>query len=120
MEPVILVGVGGAVGSVLRFEISKVQPRFGIPTGTLLVNVIGSFLFSLIAFSHAPDDIYYLAGVGGLGGVTTFSTFSYETFRMMENHDYYTMGVNILLSMGGSLAGVLIGYLMITGNGGLC
>ena len=115
MEPVILVGIGGAIGSVLRFELSKLKPRAGIPMGTLLVNVSGSLLFAIIVFSHAPSDIMYLVGVGGLGGFTTFSTFSYETFRMFENHDYYTMGVNILLSMGGSLAGVVLAFLVISG-----
>jgi len=115
MEPVILVGIGGAVGSVLRFELSKISPVRGVPIGTLLVNVLGSFAFSLLVFSHASDELQYLIGVGGLGGFTTFSTFSYETFRMMENHDYYTMGVNILLNMAGSIAGVYLGWLMVAG-----
>jgi CrcB protein len=114
VDPIIFVGIGGAVGSILRFELSKVQPLRGIPLGTLLVNMIGSFLFSLIIISHAQDDILYLAGIGGLGGFTTFSTFSYETFRMLENHDYYTMGENILLNVAGSIAGVYLGFLMIS------
>ena len=112
MEPVILVGLGGAVGSVFRFELSKFSPVRGVPVGTILVNIVGSFAFSVLVFSPTPGDLMYLIGVGGLGGFTTFSTFSYETFRMMENHDYYTMGVNILLNMAGSLAGVYLGFLM--------
>jgi fluoride exporter len=115
MDPLVLVGTGGAIGSVLRFELSKIQPVRGIPAGTLLVNVAGSFAFSLVTFLHAPADLMYLVGIGGLGGFTTFSTFSYETFRMMENHDYYTMGVNILLNMAGSIAGVSLGYLLVVG-----
>ena len=115
MEPVILVGIGGAVGSMLRFEVSKITPYRGIPLGTLAVNVLGSFAFSLIVFSHGSDDILYLFGIGGLGGFTTFSTFSYETFRMLENHDYNAMGTNILLSVAGSLLGVYLGYRLITG-----
>jgi CrcB protein len=114
MEPVVLVGIGGAIGSLLRFEVSKLQQVQGVPLGTLLVNVIGSFAFSFITFSHAPLDIYYLVGIGGLGGFTTFSTFSYETFRMLENHNYYTMGVNILLNIAGSLIGVYLGYLLVS------
>jgi len=112
MEPVILVGIGGAIGSLLRFKLSKIDPCHGIPPGTLLVNVIGSFAFALLVFTHAPDDLMYLIGIGGLGGFTTFSTFSFETFRMMENHDYYTLGANILLNGAGSIVGVSVGYLL--------
>ena len=112
MDPVILVGIGGGLGSILRFELSKVTAYRGIPLGTLLVNVIGSFAFSFIVFSNAPGDIQYLVGIGGLGGFTTFSTFSYESFRMMENHDYYTMGINILLNVAGSIIGVALGFLI--------
>ena len=114
MEPALLVGIGGAAGSLLRFELSKIRRCRGIPLGTLAVNVIGSFAFSLVVFTHAPDDIMYLVGVGGLGGFTTFSTFSYETFRMMENHDYYTMGLNILMNVAGCIIGVFLGYCMVT------
>jgi len=112
MEPAILVGIGGGIGSLLRFELSKIQAHRGIPLGTLLVNVTGSCAFALIISVHAPPDILYLAGIGGLGGFTTFSTFSYETFRMMENQDYYTMGINILLNMAGSVAGAGCGFLL--------
>jgi CrcB protein len=114
MEPALLVGTGGAVGSLLRFELSKIRQYRGIPLGTLLVNVSGSFAFSLVVFTHAPDNIQYLVGIGGLGGFTTFSTFSYETFRLMENHDYYMMGVNILSNVAGSIIGVFLGYCIVT------
>ncbi|HXX55628.1 MAG TPA: CrcB family protein [Methanoregula sp.] len=110
-----LIGIGGAIGSVLRYELSKIPPVRCVPAGTLIVNVTGSFAFALVVFSHAPQDILYLAGTGGLGGFTTFSTFSYETVRMLENHDYYTMGVNILTNVGGSIAGVLLGWLLLGG-----
>ena len=110
MDPAILVGIGGAAGSAFRFWLSKAQSLRGVPLGTLLVNVIGSGVLAFLVFARAPDDIMYLVGTGVLGGFTTFSTFSYETFRMMENHDYYTMGANILLNAGGSLIGVLLGY----------
>jgi fluoride exporter len=108
VDPVLLVGFGGAAGSVLRYECSKIQPVRGLPAGTLLVNVLGSFIFGLIVFSQAPADTYYLLGVGGMSGFTTFSTFSYETFRMLEDQDYYAMIANILTNGAGSILGVVV------------
>jgi fluoride exporter len=113
MEPVILVGIGGAIGSIFRFEFSKLQPVQGVPVGTALVNILGSFAFSLVVFAALPGDLYPLIGIGALGGFTTFSTFSFETFRMLEDHDYHTMMRNILINVAGSLAGVYAGYLLV-------
>jgi CrcB protein len=113
MEPVVLVGIGGAAGSIFRFELSKLQPVQGLPVGTALVNILGSFAFSLVVFAAFPGDLYSLIGIGALGGFTTFSTFSFETFRMLEDHDYHTMVTNILINVAGSLAGVYGGYLII-------
>jgi fluoride exporter len=113
MEPFILVGVGGAIGSLLRFELSKLQPIRGIPAGTALVNILGSFAFSLVVFAALPGDLYSLIGIGALGGFTTFSTFCFETFRMLEDHDYHTVITNTLINVAGSLAGVLGGWLLI-------
>ena len=72
MEPVILVGIGGAIGSLGRFWFSRYQPVGGIPVGTLIVNIIGSFVFSLLTFSQVPGDWYFLVGVGCTGVFTTF------------------------------------------------
>jgi CrcB protein len=114
MDPWILVGIGGAAGSVLRYECSKLQPARGLPAGTLAVNVIGSFIFGLVVFSRQPADVLYLAGIGGMGGFTTFSTFSYETFRMLEDQDYYAMLANILTNGAGSILGVMVALWICT------
>ena len=99
MDHLILVGLGGAAGSLCRFEISRIAPVRGIPLGTATVNILGSFLFSLVAFSRSPGDFYYLLDVGVLGGFTTFSTFSFETFRMFEEQNYLAMTANILINL---------------------
>jgi len=113
MQPIILVGIGGAAGSIFRFVLSKLQPVQGVPAGTALVNILGSFAFSIVVFAGLPDDLYSLVGIGALGGFTTFSTFCFETFRMLEDHDYHTMVVNTLINVAGSLAGVFAGYLLV-------
>ena len=113
MMPFMLVGVGGAIGSIFRFEFSKLQPVDGVPAGTALVNILGSFAFSLVVFLPLGGDLYALIGIGALGGFTTFSAFSFETFRMLEDHDYHTMFTNTVINVAGSLAGVYAGHLLV-------
>jgi fluoride exporter len=117
MDPWLLVGIGGAIGSVLRFECSKLQPVRGLPAGTLFVNILGSFVFGLVVFSRQPADLVSLIGSGGMGGFTTFSTFSYETFRMLEDQDYYAMISNILINGAGSILGVVIALWICSSTG---
>ena len=114
MDPWLLVGIGGALGSILRYECSKIQPVRGLPAGTMLVNILGSFLFGFVIFSHSPADLVYFVGIGGMGGFTTFSTFSYETFRMLEDQDYYGMLTNILINGVGSILGVMVALWICT------
>lgn len=64
MDTLVLVGLGGAIGSVIRFELSKLQPVRGIPAGTALVNIIGSFAFSLVASGAPVSDLYSFIGIG--------------------------------------------------------
>jgi len=113
MEALILVGAGGAAGSLLRYWLSKVQPLRGLPAGTLAVNVTGSFAISLLAFSGVTGSAYDLLCTGVLGGFTTFSTFGFETFRMLEDKDYTTATANILLNVLGGLLAVYAGYRLL-------
>jgi len=114
MEHLILVGLGGACGSLLRFELSRLQPIRNIPVGTALVNILGSFIFAGIYFSRSPGDFFYLIDVGILGGFTTFSTFTFETFRMFEEGEYVKMITNLLIHLLGSLGGVSLAYLVFS------
>jgi CrcB protein len=91
MDALILVMLGGAVGAGLRFGLSVwALQRFGadFPWGTLSVNLIGSLLMGLLAGAVAREaagmPVHWLAGVGLLGGFTTFSAFSLETAAMIE------------------------------------
>jgi|AGTN01.3.fsa_nt_gi Integral membrane protein possibly involved in chromosome condensation len=78
MDPLILVGIGGAIGSVLRYRLSRLPDFQGLPIGTLVVNATGSFVLALLAFAPVTGDLYDLLCVGLLGGYTTFSTFGFE------------------------------------------
>ncbi|MCL1077362.1 fluoride efflux transporter CrcB [Parashewanella spongiae] len=106
MINVLFVAVGGAIGATLRYLISIFMIQVfgtGFPFGTLLVNVIGSFLMGLIftlgEVSHVPPDYKAFFGVGMLGALTTFSTFSNETFLLMQEGDWLQAFLNVLLNV---------------------
>jgi len=91
MMPILLAGIGGALGAVLRYLVSGIYPVYrDIPTGTLLVNFLGSTILSMITFGANP--LPYFADAGILGGFTTFSTFSYESFRLLEGGSFVFFG----------------------------
>lgn len=86
----IAVGVGGFVGSVLRYLLGLVVPDVGFPVGTLCVNVCGSFLLALIAAHVAggaitDERLSLLLRVGLCGGFTTFSTYSLEAMHLLQD-----------------------------------
>ncbi len=112
----LLVGAGGFAGATLRFLVSGAIPKIGeIPVGTLAVNVIGSFVLAILTFSSASGSITYLVSIGVLGSFTTFSTFAYESFRLLEESEKKYSLLNIVLNLGICMAGVLTAYL-ITGQ----
>jgi CrcB protein len=105
---ILLAGAGGALGGVLRYLFSGIYPVYrDIPTGTLLVNFIGSTILSMITFGANP--LPYFADAGILGGFTTFSTFSYESFRLLELKEFRVFGTNIVLSLALCGIGVVLG-----------
>jgi CrcB protein len=116
----LLVLLGGAVGAPLRYLIDRcVQSRSGaigareLPLGTLLVNVIGSFLLGLITagVSHQgwSPQVQTLVGTGFCGGLTTFSTFSVETVQLTRQGRTAAalgyVGFSCLLGVGAAAAG---------------
>lgn len=102
----LFIGLFGAFGCLARYAVSGwIYSLLGraLPWGTLGVNVAGSFLLGLLMEgslrSTLPPEFRIGIGVGFLGGFTTFSTFSYETFRMLEEGSYLQAGVNVLLNV---------------------
>ena len=121
MKEVLAIAAGGAVGSVLRFWMStwvhSIASR-AFPYGTLTVNVLGclamGFLFVLFV-DRFSDNTVLRAGVliGVLGGFTTFSSFSIETFNLIEQGELVRAALNIcgslILCVSATWLGVLIG-----------
>jgi CrcB protein len=110
------VAIGGAMGATLRYATSIVALRLfgsGFPFGTLLVNCAGSFLMGLLyaygaQFSLSPT-VKALVGVGFLGALTTFSTFSNETLLLMQSGEWVKAALNMLLNVGLCLFMVYLG-----------
>ena len=85
MKAFLYVGLGGAIGAMARYGFSM---KAAIPINTLLINILGSILIGFIAqlalSSHVSPQLVLLIKTGICGGFTTFSTFSLETFQLIE------------------------------------
>lgn len=110
---IILAGAGGGLGALLRYLVSGLCPFYkNIPTGTLIVNFIGSTMLSVITFGHNP--LPYFADAGILGGFTTFSTFSYESFHLLDRREYWLFVTNVFLSLFLCGIGVVLGKWLVS------
>lgn len=114
---ILSVGTGGFIGSVLRYLISlwlnEKYPTSLIPYGTLLVNVIGSFLLGvfmeLSTYIPMNSTVRLFITTGIMGGLTTFSTLSFETMALVYDGSYSSaflnIAVNLLLGLGSAFGG---------------
>ena len=113
----LMVGIGGALGSVVRFWMgSYIGDRFGsrFPYGTFVINMSGSFLIGLVITiladkTQSSGNWRYLIPIGFIGGYTTFSAFEYETFRLFQDGQILTAGLNVALSVIVGFVGVWAG-----------
>jgi CrcB protein len=90
MSNLLLVALGGALGSLARYGVGVAAARMlglAFPWGTLFVNVVGGLAIGVLAARVGPEQesARLLLGVGLLGGFTTFSTFSLEAVRLMQS-----------------------------------
>ena len=118
----LLVFLGGGIGSGLRYWISGLMAqRFGpsFPWGTLTVNVTGSLIIGFFATFTGPDGrwmaptaarTFFMTGI--CGGYTTFSSFSLETLNFARDAEWLYAGLNILGSVALCLIAVWLGHLL--------
>ena len=112
------VGIGGFLGSVLRYLLSEIPiKQINYPVNTLITNIIGAVIIGMV-ISYAdktgmrPEKLLLLK-TGFCGGLTTFSTFSHETFKLIENGSLLLAGSYVILSVAGSIVGVYLGLRMV-------
>lgn len=117
----IYVALGGAAGTLARYGLGSWAQRWsiGFPVGTLLINVIGSlllgFLMRVLVESTVGAELRVALTIGFCGGFTTFSTFSYESARLLQDGSWgraasYVLG-SVLLSLLATFAGLAAGRL---------
>ena len=119
---ILLVAIGSGLGGVLRYLVPCwIGAAKGFPWATLTVNVVGSLLIGLISGllarhgGSAAETIRAFAVVGFCGGFTTFSTFSNETFRLIESSQWLSAAAYVSLSVLAGLAAVFVGYALSKG-----
>jgi CrcB protein len=118
------IALGGALGSIARFGCSSLAARLvgeAFPWGTLVVNVVGSFVIGFFAALTGPDgrllaapDARQFVMVGVCGGFTTFSSFSLQTLNLMRDGDVLRAGGNVVGSVVLCMIAVWLGYLAAT------
>lgn len=120
LKTILLVGSGGFIGSVARYFVSRLNltiSMYGIPVGTLIVNVSGSLLLGFLAgltirniFLTQEWRLFLMVGI--CGGFTTFSTFTAENLQLVQNGQYSNALIYTFVSLLLGFAGVYLGFIL--------
>ncbi|MBV8061930.1 MAG: fluoride efflux transporter CrcB [Alphaproteobacteria bacterium] len=118
MNNILVVFLGGGLGSVLRlginYAVSRTVDTSRLPWHTLTANLLGALIMGVLVEALAlrinmPSTVRYALVTGFLGGLTTFSAFSLENALMLERGAWMDMAFYIFISVAGTLAAVLAG-----------
>ena len=118
MQNIIIVGIGGFIGSILRYLASYlINSKINsiLPFGTLSVNIIGCFAIGTLwgyvdTLETFNQSLRLFLFVGILGGFTTFSSFGYETIIMLKQGHFFFSLINISIHLIAGLGAVMLGY----------
>src|SRR6185369_12543283 len=121
----LLICLGGACGTAARYGVDVAAARWlgvDFPYGTLIVNVVGSFLIGLIQQVGVtslliPETTRLFLTVGIMGGLTTYSSFSYETLRLAQIGAWGQAWINVLVTtavcLGVCFLGIVVGRMIV-------
>lgn len=116
MKSILLVALGGAIGSAIRYSLNKLMLWNSFPLATWIINISGSFLIGIL-FAYTlknPEskwiNLFLMTGL--CGGFTTFSTFSLESLRLLQNHQYQLAIFYMLSSVIVALAATFLGFVI--------
>lgn len=117
---IILLGAAGALGALSRYALGEAVQRWtgnSFPYGTLVINVLGCLIIGyFMQFALTTDiispDMRLLVTIGFLGAFTTFSTFSYETAKLLEGGQHTSVILNIATNVGLGLVAIWLGTLL--------
>ncbi|MBI2102328.1 fluoride efflux transporter CrcB [Candidatus Woesearchaeota archaeon] len=120
MNLVLLVGMGGFIGAILRSLLSSLVQKssFSFPFGTLTVNVLGSLILGIImclpeAKGLFPGESRLFLTMGLIGAFTTMSTFSYESFHLLEEKEIVLFTLYVIGTMALTILAVYLGRVIV-------
>ena len=120
MLEVVLIGVGGAIGTLARYGVGVSMTRWlgeSLPFGTLVANVLGSFLLGAVLEAVGARELFgvrlrLVLGTGVMGGFTTYSSFNLETLRLAEQGEWSRaglyLGATVLTCLLAGVAGIAL------------
>lgn len=119
LKNIMLAGLGGAIGTMMRFAVYVLIKPASFPFATLIINILGSFVIGIV-FGIALKNIDFdnnwkvFLATGICGGFTTFSAFSMENFQLLQQGKYFSSITYILVSVIAGILATWLGYKLAT------
>ncbi len=121
LKLLLVIFVGGGLGATLRYTagnyIHELLQRFNFPYGTIAVNILGCLLIGFLggffdSREYLSTEVRAFLIIGMLGGFTTFSSFGFETFKLLQESQIFKAFINVFASITFGILAVFAGYIL--------